>query len=547
MTKLRKRKSVLPQASMTGKIDELLIRFMSDPDTMRRLKEKYDEIRRDELTMDMVMNQTLELSQHKHENGEQPQISPRPPSSPACSPRDENGVRRSSSLTDRSLKQNQVAQSPRGSIVKVAKGTTRQEPIARFYFPYGHKNRDPMELESQIEALYRIFPSTGGGTIEHIEEFCAHVKVPKTWRKLVCHAASKVDNLALMSANGTLRESILPASVEKLWRKCHFIADTESLFIWLITAGAKTVHADDEGLFLFVLDLIFTVDSLKFLRDAPDFWRLYGITVIQRLSYVCRSWNGLIARHQLKHSDFLTVVEDLAAGGDVNDDHKFFSYEHFYVIYCKFFELDVTKRNALSLAELSRYAEDSGINERVFARVYLLRRYQDTASFDYRDFVWFILSEEDKTQPMSIEFWFHVLDQDGDGLISMFDLESFYAETCKLLTRENIEAVTFNDKLTEILDRLGAAIKTDPIELRLGITLGQLRKSREVAQPILDTFINMVKYYTSDAEQSDPKPDEVESPWEQFAQEAYKALLEEGDDESSVFDNTTVYHDDLML
>jgi len=69
MTKLRKRKSVLPQASMTGKIDELLIRFMSDPDTMRRLKEKYDEIRRDELTMDMVMNQTLELSQHKHENG----------------------------------------------------------------------------------------------------------------------------------------------------------------------------------------------------------------------------------------------------------------------------------------------------------------------------------------------------------------------------------------------------------------------------------------------------------------------------------------------
>ena len=219
------------------------------------------------------------------------------------------------------------------------------------------------------------------------------------------------------------------------------------------------MHADDEGLFLFVLDLIFTVDSLKFLRDAPDFWRLYGITVIQRLSYVCRSWNGLIARHQLKHSDFLTVVEDLAAGGDVNDDHKFFSYEHFYVIYCKFFELDVTKRNALSLAELSRYAEDSGINERVFARVYLLRRYQDTASFDYRDFVWFILSEEDKTQPMSIEFWFHVLDQDGDGLISMFDLESFYAETCKLLTRENIEAVTFNDKLTEILDRLGAAIK----------------------------------------------------------------------------------------
>ena len=56
----------------------------------------------------------------------------------------------------------------------------------------------------------------------------------------------------------------------------------------------------------------------------------------------------------------------------------------------------MTKRNSLSLAELSRYAEDSGINDRVFDRVYLLRRYQETESFDYRDFVWFILSEEDK-------------------------------------------------------------------------------------------------------------------------------------------------------
>jgi len=252
----------------------------------------------------------------------------------------------------------------------------------------------------------------------------------------------------------------------------------------------------------------------------------------------------------LKASDFLTVVEDIANGGDINDDHKFFSYEHFYVIYCKFFELDVTKRNSLSLAELSRYAEDSGINDRVFDRVYLLRRYQETESFDYRDFVWFILSEEDKTQPMGIEYWFHVLDQDGDGLISMFDLETFYSEQVKLLTRENIEAVAFHNKLTEILDKLGAAIKLDPQLLRSGITLGQLRRSREVAQPILDTFINMVKYYTSDnGEQSDPKPDEVESPWEQFAQEQYKALLEEGDDEDSsvAFDNTTVYNDDLML
>lgn len=153
-------------------------------------------------------------------------------------------------------------------------------------------------------------------------------------------------------------------------------------------------------------DLIFTVDSLNFLRDAVDFWRPYCITVIQRLAYVCKSWTGKISKHQLKHSDILTVVEDLAKGGDINDDHKFFSYEHFYVIYCKFYELDVAKRNSLSLAELSRYSEDSGINQKVFDRVYLLRRYQTAESFDYRDFVWFILSEEDKVLSF---FFFRVL------------------------------------------------------------------------------------------------------------------------------------------
>ena len=103
---------------------------------------------------------------------------------------------------------------------------------------------------------------------------------------------------------------------------------------------------------------------------------------------------------------------------------------------------------------------------------------------DYRDFVWFILAEEDKTDPTSIEYWFYILDQvnytvyesqttcmihrviehrtkertiiqDGDGLVSMYDLEQFYAEQLIIISRDNIEPISFHDKLTEILDRLG--------------------------------------------------------------------------------------------
>ncbi len=35
---------------------------------------------------------------------------------------------------------------------------------------------------------------------------------------------------------------------------------------------------------------------------------------------------------------------------------------------------------------------------------------------------------QDKTHPTSIEYWFRVLDMDGDGVISMHELQVFYDE-----------------------------------------------------------------------------------------------------------------------
>ena len=64
-----------------------------------------------------------------------------------------------------------------------------------------------------------------------------------------------------------------------------------------------------------------------------------------------------------------------------------------------------------SQVELSRYG-DGSINPKVFERVWTLRRYLEVPDkMDYRDFVWFILAEEDKTDPTSIEYWFYILDQ----------------------------------------------------------------------------------------------------------------------------------------
>ena len=37
---------------------------------------------------------------------------------------------------------------------------------------------------------------------------------------------------------------------------------------------------------------------------------------------------------------------------------------------------------------------------------------------NFEDFVWFMLSEEDKTTRTSIEYWFKVVDLDNNGIIT---------------------------------------------------------------------------------------------------------------------------------
>ena len=40
----------------------------------------------------------------------------------------------------------------------------------------------------------------------------------------------------------------------------------------------------------------------------------------------------------------------------------------------------------------------------------------------YKDFVWFILSEEDKSNDVSLEYWFRCVDLDADGRIDWIEM-----------------------------------------------------------------------------------------------------------------------------
>ena len=68
-----------------------------------------------------------------------------------------------------------------------------------------------------------------------------------------------------------------------------------------------------------------------------------------------RSWSGKISLAELRRSNLLSVISILEDEEDINKVTAYFSYEHFYVIYCKFWELDRDHDLMIDKKDLMRY------------------------------------------------------------------------------------------------------------------------------------------------------------------------------------------------
>lgn len=156
----------------------------------------------------------------------------------------------------------------------------------------------------------------------------------------------------------------------------------------------------------------------------------------------------------------------------------------------------------------------------------------------YGDFVWFLISEEDKKTDTSMEYWFRCMDLDGDGVLSMYELEFFYEEQCLKLEAIGVEPLPFQDCLCQMLDLVKP-------EVEGRITLRDLKRCK-MSHIFFDTFFNIEKYLNH--EQRDPfsvvREMETEgqemSDWEKYASEEYVLLVAEetaSDDCSESYEN----------
>ncbi|XP_039765759.1 serine/threonine-protein phosphatase 2A regulatory subunit B'' subunit beta-like isoform X3 [Pararge aegeria] len=393
--------------------------------------------------------------------------------------------------------------------------------IPRFHFPKGR----PPPAHQQDHALHKVqsafatFPNSQvpRESFKHIVKAC---ECPLYW-KMPLFLASQQNLNAPVDGHKFI----------DFWRDmtstCH---DEASRFVYILTRG-KNSNLTPEDFVPLVQDVVDTHPGLSFLKEATEFHSRYVHTVIARIFYcVNRSWSGRISIPELRRSNLLQVIQLLEDEEDINQVTQYFSYEHFYVIYCKFWELDKDHDLFIDKHDLARH-NDHALSSRMIERVLsgcVTRGNQNRLTPDgeprmsYTEFVWFLLAEEDKTHPTAIEYWFRCMDVDGDGYISMYELEYFYEEQMQRMEAIGIETLPFSDCLCQMLDMVHPAEDGK-------ITLTDLKKCK-LTPIFFDTFFNLEKYL--DHEQRDPfatqrDSDSEMSEWDRFAAEEYELLVAE--------------------
>jgi serine/threonine-protein phosphatase 2A regulatory subunit B'' len=233
---------------------------------------------------------------------------------------------------------------------------------------------------------------------------------------------------------------------------------------------------------------------------------------------------------------------------DINKVTKYFSYEHFYVLYCRFWELDHDRDYKITREDLLKYGDQClshMIVDRIFEaapRPFGLSEPEQEGTdsnekggkkvkspkdyLTYEDFIFFMLSEEDKANEISVRYWFHCIDVDGDGKLNNMEMRSFYALQQRRMQQLGHEHIPFEDMLCQMIDMIKP--KNDDY---LVVEDFLQEECQPVSGALFDALFNLNKYLSF--EQRDPfqerqkREDEFETDWDRFACMDYNRLAME--------------------
>ena len=317
----------------------------------------------------------------------------------------------------------------------------------------------------------------------------------------------------------------------------------ERFFRVIKSTAADFITKDD--FVPFIQELLHFHPGLDFLENHEEFQRKYALTVIVRIFFTNnKSRTGRLSLREVYHSDLFRAFMHADEENEINRVRDYFSYEHFYVLYCRFFELDVNKDARLSFEDMMKYGDHAlsdAIIERVFQVGHIVFSDGDLGGLKrtgvgYPDFVYFMLAEEDKTSETSIKYWFNCCDLDGDGTLSPEEMNSFYRVQLHRAMSLGQEAIHFRDVLCQLIDLIGPK---DPLAITLDDLLAP--DKRHISGILFDVLFNLHKFLKF--EMRDPfqeklkREDGFACEWDRFANTEYQRLAQED----------TVYYEDMEV
>ena len=407
-------------------------------------------------------------------------------------------------------------------------------PLFELVGPHRRRRRVPLPTQETWEGVrdqaLRIFQQQPAPTIP-VEKFAL---ITKDICKMPSFCTASLYQRILDTWNSHNEVQISQVSLEVFewyWMSEMEPYDASDRFFRLIKNPDRNYIVRDDFL-PFIKALLQDHPGLEFLSSHSEFQEKYAITVITRIFYYVNQCNsGRITSRQLRRSDLLDAFQQVDDEEDINKVTRYFSYEHFYVLYCRFWELDHDRDYRITREDLLKYGDHS-LSHMIVDRIFdaAPRPFEhDSPNRDYlsyEDFIYFMLSEEDKSNNVSVRYWFNCLDVDGDGKLNNMEMRSFYAVQLHRMQCMGHECVPFEDMLCQMMDM----IKPKNKDYFVVEDFSQPECS-QVSGALFDALFNLNKYLMF--EQRDPfaerqkREDEFECDWDRFACIDYNRLAME--------------------
>ncbi|KAL1559473.1 serine/threonine protein phosphatase 2A regulatory subunit B''beta-like isoform X1 [Salvia divinorum] len=397
-----------------------------------------------------------------------------------------------------------------------------KELIPQFYF----RNGRPPPNEMKERCLFRINQFFYG----HVDGLQIHEFKPVT--KEICKLPSFFSSILFKKIDTEGAGIVTRDAFVDYWINKMLTKDLATQ-LFTILKQPENRHLVQDDFKPVLRELLTTHPGLEFLQGTPEFQERYAETVIYRIFYyVNRAGNSRLTLRELRRSNLIAAMQHADEEEDINKVLRYFSYEHFYVIYCKFWELDSDHDFLIDKENLIRYGNHAltyRIVDRIFSQVPRKFTSKVEGKMGYEDFVFFILSEEDKSSDLSLEYWFKCIDLDGNGIITRNEMQFFYEEQLHRMECMAQEPVLFEDILCQIVDMVHP-------EDESYFTPRDIKGSR-LSGSVFNILFNLNKFMAFESRDPFLIRQERENPnlteWDRFAHREYIRLSMEEDAEDA--------------